>query len=1180
VNRAMIAVLVLLSCVGGSEEPMPQTLTTKVRGLWTSPNEHGEVPPGALVRADDVVLTRDGIAEQRRGQPQRIASPAAALMPYQGRLVVQSGSGLSISDAEVSALTPFVGTFDPVTGRRMRGAEANGNLYVATASGVRRLDAVDGAFVDAGVPSGLDVDAATTGAAGFMPTDSAVGYRVVWGERDANGNLLLGPPSGRGLVSNGSGGNRDVNVSTSIPPGIDPARHFWQLYRTPPSVGASIDPGEEFGLVYEGPAPESASVTQLVRAANVVTATTTEAHGFAAGQIVRLGPGGSTGGDLALVGTSVAATSPAGVSWTTRTIPAGDYRGVARNGSVFAAVGSSVAATSPDGITWTARTIPAGTYFAVIWTGSQFVAVGTNVAATSPDGITWTARTIPAASYRSVAWSGSVLLAVAPTGVAASSPDGITWTARAPGIGSGTYTVIWSGARFVVFGDSAAALSADGISFSAISTPIAGAYIYSAATGGTTVVAVGGGGNPAAMTSGDGGLSWTVRDVSVLRPDGGGDLTAIAWTGTVFVAIGSGGLHGLSGYSSDGATWTPSADAIRPARALATSGVPFGAGERAVASTPSATTFTYAEAGANGTLSQPQTATPLTAAITDTIPATFTGATLYTSPSQEGALAAQYEPPIARDVAEFRGSLLWLGTTAKAALEVWMLAVDSSGASSGIRAGDTITINGMIFTAGASESASTRTFQRYTAGTPSQNVANTAASLVRVVNRGQGSPVTCRDMASANETPGRLRLEARNRTDSIAVTVSRAGSWAFTNGQEAALEEHANELRWSPKGKPDANPLTAYQRIDGKGDGVRVLALRDSALAIMALGIYRVTGDGLSATNPPGIVPIDLTTEIVAPDSVVALDNLGFGLSSKGVVQISDQGGVTLLSRAIEDQIRPLLVEPMLSTVRTVAFGVANESEGKFYLWVPETVGATQATKAFVYDHHASLAAGEPVWTVRTDDAACGIVHTDGRLYTGTATAIHRERKSLDVTDYADAETAVSIPAPVTSNSIPLASVAGIAAGDVIAQGEEWAIVLSVGADSVFLDRVVEFTAGAATAYKAIPTVVEWAPLIPAPGGSAQFSEATFLFRRLGGAAFVAEFATEIVPSYAGVAFDGVAMGLNVDPAAVNLRTWVPRDQQRASRLKVRFSHAQAWSPMQLEGLSVIWTPTSIRVRR
>jgi hypothetical protein len=1165
----IVGLVLLLAC--DAEEPMPQTLQTKVRGLWSSPNEHGEIPPGALVRAEDVVLTRDGIAEQRRGQPQRIASGAAALMRYQDRLLVNRGSTLSISDEEMTGVTPFVGTFDPVTGRRMRGVEANGNLYVATAAGVKRLDATSGTPVDAGVPSGLDVSAATTGAVGFLPNDSVVGYRVVWGERDANGNLLLGPPSGRGIVANSSGGGRDVNVSTSIPPGVT-SRHFWQLYRTPPSVGASIDPGEEMGLVYEGPLPESASVTGLVRAANVVTATTTAPHKFAAGQIVRVGPGGAIGG-LAAVGLG-AATSPDGASWTARTIPAGTYYAGAWTGSVYAAVGASVAATSPDGVTWTARAIPAGTYRAVVWTGSKLVAVGTNVCATSPDGTTWTARAIPAGGYRGVSWNGSVLAAVGAND-AATSPDGVTWTTRSVP-GSNLKGLAWSGSQFVAVGFNEAVTSADGVTWTAASVPPGFGDMWSIATNGSILVAVGdtGSGGPRVATSPEGSV-WSNVDVSAL---GTGPLLAVALQGTLFVATGV--LDGAT--SSNGTAWSQQATPVDYLYGVTVGGASFSAGEKTLTGVPTATTFTYAETGTNGTLSQPQTAIPLTAAVTDTIPATFTGATLYTSPSQEGALAAQYDPPIARDVAEFRGSLLLLGTTAKAALEVWMLAVDSSGASSGIRAGDTITINGMVFTAGASESAESRTFQRYAAGTPSQNVANTAASLVRVVNRAQGSPVTCRDMASSNETPGRLRLEARNRTDSITVAVSRAGSWAFTNGQTSAPEEHANELRWSPKGKPDAFPLTGYQRIEGKGDGVRVLALRDSALVIMERGIYRASGDGLTATNPPAIIPLDTTTEIVAPDTVVALDNLGFGLSSKGVVQISDQGGVTLLSRPIDDQIRPLLVEPMLSTVRTVAFGVANESEGKFYLWVPETAGATQATKAFVYDHLASLASGEPVWTVRTDDATCGIVNADGRLYTGTATEIRRERKDLAITDYADAELAVTLPGDVTSNTIALASVAGIAAGDVIEQNGVWGIVLSVDAtrSEVFLDRVVMLLAGAATVYKAIPVVVEWAPIIPAPGGSEHFSEATFLFRKLGGAAFTASFATEIVPTYASVQFDGVAMGLNATPAAVNLRTWIPRDQQRASRLKVRFSHAQAWSPMQLEGLSVIWTPTSIRVRR
>src|SRR5574341_2002976 len=72
---------------------------------------------------------------------------------------------------------------------------------------------------------------------------------------------------------------------------------------------------------------------------------------------------------------SVAATSPDGITWTARTIPAGTYRSVAWNGTVFAAVGDSVAATSPDGITWTARTMPAGLYCGVAWTGTQSATV-------------------------------------------------------------------------------------------------------------------------------------------------------------------------------------------------------------------------------------------------------------------------------------------------------------------------------------------------------------------------------------------------------------------------------------------------------------------------------------------------------------------------------------------------------------------------------------------------------------------------------------------------------------------------------------------------------------------------------------------------------------------------------------------------------------------------------------
>jgi len=101
-----------------------------------------------------------------------------------------------------------------------------------------------------------------------------------------------------------------------------------------------------------------------------------------------------------------AATSPNGVVYTQRTVPASNWRGLAWNGTVFSAVasgGAVLAITSPDGITWTNRTAPAGFYQYELWSTkfSRFVALSsTSAPIHSPDGITWTAGTIPAGTWR------------------------------------------------------------------------------------------------------------------------------------------------------------------------------------------------------------------------------------------------------------------------------------------------------------------------------------------------------------------------------------------------------------------------------------------------------------------------------------------------------------------------------------------------------------------------------------------------------------------------------------------------------------------------------------------------------------------------------------------------------------------------------------------------------------
>jgi hypothetical protein len=144
--------------------------------------------------------------------------------------------------------------------------EANRNLYFTTDEGVKKIDALGSAVVNAGGIKALDGSAALTGSSGFMATNTSVAYRVVWGIKDANENLILGAPSQRILVSNASGGSRDVDLSFTIPDGVTTA-HFYQIYRSAQTSGSSVVANDELQLVIERN-PTSAEIT-----AKIVTVT-------------------------------------------------------------------------------------------------------------------------------------------------------------------------------------------------------------------------------------------------------------------------------------------------------------------------------------------------------------------------------------------------------------------------------------------------------------------------------------------------------------------------------------------------------------------------------------------------------------------------------------------------------------------------------------------------------------------------------------------------------------------------------------------------------------------------------------------------------------------------------------------------------------------------------------------
>jgi len=234
-----------------------QTLNLKIKGLYTDPNSFSEVPDGALVRADNISIDKDSVAESRRGFNYFGTELTGGTVDikkafnYKDRLITHYNSKMAYDSTGAGAWINYSGTYnDPDTGFKMHAVLSNRNFYFTTSDGVQKLDALTATPVDAGAPKALNGTAVTTGASGFMATATQVAYRVVWGFKDLNNNLILGSPSQRIIVTNSSGATRDVSLTFQIPVSIT-VNWLYQVYRSPESASVSAVPSDEMQLVYE-----------------------------------------------------------------------------------------------------------------------------------------------------------------------------------------------------------------------------------------------------------------------------------------------------------------------------------------------------------------------------------------------------------------------------------------------------------------------------------------------------------------------------------------------------------------------------------------------------------------------------------------------------------------------------------------------------------------------------------------------------------------------------------------------------------------------------------------------------------------------------------------------------------------------------------------------------------------
>lgn len=244
--------------------PSSQNVVLKAKGLNTFKN-YFDVSPGTLLEANNVNIDRDEIIEPRRGFAKygntfgNSTDRTKQLITYKNRILRHVLSVLQWDNGS-GTFSDFGGDLTEVQpGLRVKSFEQNGNLYITTSEGIKKISASSAAefknldLVSAGGIKALDLSANVNYTnPGFLPADSKVAYRLVWGYTDNNDNLILGVPSNRSVVQNYSASSATVNLTFPIPEGVDTS-YFYQIYRTRTQSQSptEIDPGDEMYLVLE-----------------------------------------------------------------------------------------------------------------------------------------------------------------------------------------------------------------------------------------------------------------------------------------------------------------------------------------------------------------------------------------------------------------------------------------------------------------------------------------------------------------------------------------------------------------------------------------------------------------------------------------------------------------------------------------------------------------------------------------------------------------------------------------------------------------------------------------------------------------------------------------------------------------------------------------------------------------
>lgn len=316
-----------------------------------------------------------------------------------------------------------------------------------------------------------------------------------------------------------------------------------------------------------------------------------------------------------------------------------------------------------------------------------------------------------------------------------------------------------------------------------------------------------------------------------------------------------------------------------------------------------------------------------------------------------------------------------------------------------------------------------------------QAIDASARSLIRVINKDNTSPIYAYYLSSVGDLPGIILFESKTTEDVIFYLGSTSDIGIKFNPElsnPAVLasdnEVSPNRIYYSKTFQSEYVPTLNYLDVGPKDDEIRrIIALRDSLFILKDNGTYTLSGTYGNFT----VRLLANSTNIIAPDSAVVLNNQIFMLTPQGIDVVSETGD-TIISEDIKDEILPLLNDRY--NFKLTTFGVSYESYKEYFLFLPSTTSDTVATQCYRYN------ISNDTFVRYTVTATSGLVlPNDDKLYIGygDSNTLGKERKNYDRTDYANREYTLFIPANgVSDTRLSLSSVSNVEAGDVIFQSQ------------------------------------------------------------------------------------------------------------------------------------------------